>query len=166
MRFLLLTILLLPAIVSAQGESLIVGDRTIQYDNVHEGETAKLFYQGETMVASEHADITIVYENDRAVLQAFDTDDDGTLDAFVELDNEANIESVTGPGADTFARPETVEFEASLESDETDEEDLVGSLDSITIPRHGLPWFLILLLLVIGGFGYWYLKLKKQNSEN
>jgi hypothetical protein len=133
---------------------------------VHEGETVTLYYEGETLVASEQPGLTQVFRDDRAVLQAIDTTGDGTPDTFLTLDTEANITDVTGVGADQFTDPEPADFDELLAEagggSAAAEEDLVGPLDSIDIPKSGgFPWWIILLLL-IGGGGYWFYRKKNR----
>lgn len=159
-------ILLLPLVTLAQAGELNIGESRVYYDSSSSTEAGTLYYQSDNLVASEHGGITLVYENDVVVLEAHDTDGDGKLDAFLEL-NDDEVTSMTGEGASVFERPETVEFEELLAeggSEAATQDDLVGSLDSITIPGGGgFPWWII-LLLAIGG-GYWFYK-KRQEKED
>ena len=169
MKKIFLTILLLPLVSLAQAGELNVGDKNVAYDSVSEKEAVTLYYQGETLVASESDGVTLVYENDVLALEAHDTDGDGKLDAFLTLDSNEEVTSMTGEGVSAFERPETVEFEdliAEGGSEAAAEEDLVGSLDSITIPGSGLPWLpiIIVLLAAVGGYRF-YKKRKMAETE-
>ena len=121
-------------------------------------------------MASESDGVTLVYENDGVILEAHDTDGDGKLDAFLTLDNNEEVTSIIGEGAGAFERPEVVEFEDLVAeeggSEAAAEEDLVGSLDSITIPGSGLPWLpiIIVLLAAVGGYRF-YKKRKMAETE-
>jgi len=109
MKKIFLTILLLPLVSLAQAGNLVVGDKNVAYDSVSEKEVATLYYQGETLVASESDGVVVVYENDQVVLEAHDTDGDGELDAFLTLGNDGEVMKTEGDGAEVFRRPETVE---------------------------------------------------------
>ena len=152
MKKLFLLTLLLPLLTFAQTESnLVIGSTPVQYDSKTETVEGTYYYRNESLVASEHEGISIVYEFESAVLEAHDTDGDGVLDTFLKLDKFNEIKSVEGSGVSEFERPESVEFSNLLE-DDTDnneaatQEDLVGDLSSIKI---NLPLLLIMILVLL-----------------
>lgn len=163
MKKIILILALFPVFLFAEGGVLTVGEETVSYDTVFPTETGTLYYSDETLVASEHDAVTLIYKDDIAVLEAHDTDSDGNLDTFITLDSNGNTTNISGPGADTFTRPETVEFSTLLADRGADntQEDLVGNLDSIDIPRyHNYTLYVILILLSVGGF-WWYRRKRK-----
>lgn len=176
MRKLIFVLLLLPLVTLAQaGGELTVGEQTITYDSQVKSEAGVLYFLGDDLVASEQGVVTLVYENDEVVLEAHDTDGDGQLDAFIALDGQGEVVEITGDRADAFVRPEVVEFTDLLKRSEevgggsgastsSTDEDLVGDLDSITIPRYHnyVQWALFILL--VGGGVWWYRK-KKRGKE-
>lgn len=165
MKKIILILALIPILTFAESGVLTLGKETVSYDAVFSTETGTLYYTGDTLVASEHKKVTILYKNDLPILEAHDTNNDGVADTFITLDSDGNTIDTTGPGADTFIRPETVEFSTLIADKNTDytdasEEDLVGSLDSITIPRYrNFTLYVIILLLLTGGY-YWYRRRK------
>jgi hypothetical protein len=169
MKKILLAVLFLPFFTLAQTGELFVGDQTIVYDARSEQEFGTLYFLNEQLVASQHETVTIIYEDDRAVLEAFDTNADGALDVFVALDTEDEVISITGERASYVERPVIREFADRLATDVSEQrgtEDLVGSLDAITIPGQGVPVLPTLLLLGVLGGGYWgYKKYKQFTAE-
>lgn len=173
MKKVIFAILLFPIFVFAQ-ETLKVGERTVSYDARSETEVGVLYYQGDVLVASEHEAVTLVYENEQLVLEAHDTDGDGTLDAFVTFDADEAVVEIAGEGATVFERPEVKELAELMvaegeggagSADAPAEEDLVGSLDSIKIPGQGIPMMTIILWLAIIGGGYWYYRKRQEKAE-
>lgn len=168
MKTFVFAILPLPLLVFAQ-ETLTVGEETISYDTRTETEVGVLYHQGDILMASEHTGVTLVYENEQVVLAAYDTDADGTLDAFVAFDETEAMTGITGDGASAFEQPEVKEFsdlmaERGAGGAGAPDEDLVGPLDSITIPGQGVPVATIILWLVIIAAGYWVYKKKKDKA--
>ena len=112
MRFLFLLIFLIPLTLNAQSAGTItIGERTVNYDSMIESGGSNLYYQDDTLVASEHGSSAFVYENDVAVLEAHDTDGDGSYDTFLTLDASGEMLGVTGSGADRFTRAEPTTLE-------------------------------------------------------
>jgi len=169
MRILIFTILLLPLMTFAQeGGILQIGGTSVNYTSQLEAEGAILYYQDDTLVASEHGGISLVYENDKVVLEGHDTDGDGAPDTFLTLDQNEEIAEVEGLSADKFERVVTTDFDPGSSgidspSAAAQDADLVGSIDRITIPGGGLPWFVWLLvaLLLAAGGGYWWYRTRK-----
>lgn len=168
MKKIFLLLLLLPVVTIAQGGDLEVNGETFLYDSIVEKDTLSLYYQGETLVASTHEGITLIYKNDQVVLEAHDTDKNGELDAFLTLDSNGEVMKIEGRGAEIFERPEIVEVDELIASgggsEAAAQEDLVGSLDSIKIPGGGVPLATIILWLAIIGGGYWFYRKKKESS--
>ena len=166
MKKLILILALFPTLLFAESGTLTLDNKTINYDSTISNEVGTLYYAGETLVASEHETVTILYENDLPVLEAHDTDNDGTPDTFLTLDAEEEIVNITGSGADVFTRPAVVEFSTDMNQDNADsiEEDLVGSLDSITIPKYRNYTLYIIIILLLAG-GYWWYRKRKRNSK-
>lgn len=167
--FFVFVVMLLPMLTLAQGGELTVGERTVTYDASIITETGILYYQGDEMVASEREGMTLLYEDSMPILEAHDTNNDGTLDTFVTLDANEDMVEVTGEGAEMFTRPEAVEFAVLQEvgggeAAAHDEEDLVGSLDSITIPKYQ-NYALYAWVLILAGGGYWYYRRKKRTRD-
>jgi LPXTG-motif cell wall-anchored protein len=163
MKKIILIIILFPLFLFADSDLLTVGEETVSYETVFSTETGTLYYKDEKLVASEHEAVTLIYKDDLPVFEAHDTDGDGTLDTFITLDSNENITNISGPGAKTFTRPETVEFSTLLSERGTDniQEDLVGNLDSIDIPRyHNYTLYVIIILLIAGAF-WWYRRKRK-----
>jgi len=153
-----------PLLLFAQTESILhIGAQTITYDKEAKVGEVTLYYQADTLVASQQADVWIMYKDDQAVLEAYDTNTDGTPDTFVTLSKEGEVQAVTGEGATELERPVVVPFDDLL-SKETGttgtEEDLVGDISSITIPSYHNYTLYTLVLLVLGG-GYWWYKKRK-----
>ncbi len=166
MKRIIFTILLLPLLTFAQTDGeLTIGSKTVSYDTTTEVNGGMLYYQGDDLVASTHGKVALVYQEGQAVLEAHDTNDDGVFDAFLTLDSEGAVTKMEGEGASVFTRPEVVEF-ADLrayeekESAAANEEDLVGSLDSITIPGYHNYLLYVFIALLISG-GYWYYRKRK-----
>lgn len=158
-------IALIPFFAFAQAGELEVGEHTISYDSATTSEAGTLYYSGDTLVASQHPTTILVYENEQVVLEAHDTNADGELDTFVQLDTEEAIMNVTGEGAEALARPTAISLN-ELMSEDTDEtgtlDDLVTNLDSITIPRyHNYTLYGFVIILIGGGF-WWYRRQKRS----
>ncbi len=158
--------LLLPLLTFAQADGeLTIGDKSVSYDTTTEVSGGMLYYQGEDLVASTLGKVALVYQDGQAVLEAHDTNDDGVLDTFLTLDREGAVTKMEGEGSSVFTRPEVVEF-ADLrayeekESAAANEDDPVGSLDSITIPSYHNYTLYVFILFLIGG-GYWYYRKRK-----
>jgi len=172
MKRLFIVLLAVPLLVSAQtGGETTVGDMVVQYDSSAEKDSGVLYYASDSLVLSEHDGVTLVYQDGTVVLEAHDTDDDGTLDAYLTLDENGEVLAMAGPGVAFFERPSTVEFEELLgvemiTNDSTaSNQDLVGSLDAITIPRyHNWSLYVVGLLFLIGGGFWWTRRTKKDNS--
>lgn len=169
MKKIIFTLLLTPVLLFAQeSSSLTIGDRTIEYERSSQFDGSTYYYIGTDLVASEHDGVSLVYESDAVVLEAHDTDNDGTPDTFLEIDTAGEVKSVTGQGSEAFVRPETIEFVELLEGEGSgsfaaapDNADLVGSLDSIKIPKYH-NWKLYgLIIVLIGGGVWWYRKKRK-----
>lgn len=169
MKKIFLLLLLLPVVALAQGGELEVGGETFLYDSIVEKDALSLYYQGETLVASTHEGITLVYKDDQVVLEAHDTEGNGELDTFLTLDSNGEVVKIEGDGAEAFERPEIVELNELIAngggSEAAAQEDLVGSLDSIKIPGGGIPFGTIVLWLTIVGGGYWFYRKKKAKAE-
>lgn len=165
MKQIFILLMFLPFIAFAQVGEVVVGDMTVSYDTEVQKEGGTLYYFEDLLVASVHDGVTLVYENELAVLEAHDTDDDGTLDAYLTLDENGEVSATVGPGAAFFERPAPVEFDELLgeeiggDGSAAGNQDLVGSLDSITIPKYH-NWLLygFIALLVAGGGFWWHRK--------
>jgi hypothetical protein len=169
MKQLFIVCLLAPCLAFAQAGEVVVGDLTVQYDAVVEKNDVLLYYSADTLVLSEHESTTLVYKNDELVLEAHDTDGDGVLDAYLTVDQSGEVSAMTGPGVTFFERAAPVEFNELLSQEVVDgggdtEADLVGSLDSITIPKYH-NWLLYGFgaLVVVGG-GVWVYRKKKKGE--
>ena len=171
MKKILFALLLLPLLTFAQeGGELTIGERTVAYTNSTENELGTYYYADDSLVASVHEKVSLVYENDIAVLEAHDTNGDGTLDAFLSLDSEGEVTEMTGEGASIFERPETVEFADLMAADgggsevSDSDEDLVGDLDSITIPgNHNYTFYIFTVIFI--GVAYWWYRRKKVGDD-
>ena len=161
MRWLLLCLCIVIAPLSTSAESLSVGDTNVQYDTVSEVDTTTLYYQKDALVASESGEIIVIYKNERAVMEAHDTNADGSPDTFITLDATDSVQDVSGTGATELIPPPVTEFTDLLAGEVVEQdalEDLVGSLESITVPKHrSYGLYLFFLLLVAGGW-WWYKK--------
>lgn len=167
--------LLVPVLSFAQdGGELLAGEQMVVYDNATTTDAGTLFYQDNNLVASEHQGVTLLYQDDQVTLEAHDMNGDGALDAFLTLNAEGEVVDITGEGASVFERPDTVEFAELLareggagEASATDEEeDLVGSLDSITIPDGAGSWLVPVFILVTIVAGWWYFKGRKKFEQD
>ncbi len=169
MKLFLFTLLLLPVLTFAQeGGQVTIGDRTVAYDSSEVRDGNAYYFNGADLVASEHPGSAFVYVNDQAVLEAHDTTGDGSVDTFVSLDTNGQQTSVTGEGVDKFTKGEPTEFADLVAekggSEAAAQDDLVGSLDRITIPGGGIPaWTYILWIVILGG-GYWLYKKRKNET--
>jgi hypothetical protein len=175
MKYLFFSILLLPIVSFAQSSSeLVVGEQSVSYDGTTTTDTGTLYYQENTLVASEHQGVTLLYQDEQVTLEAHDTDGDGALDVFLTLGAEGEVVDTSGEGASMFERPETVEFAEFLASEggggfaaaPTAEEDLVGSLDSITIPSGAGSWLVPVFILAAIVAGWWYFRGRKKFDED
>ena len=169
MKKIILTLLLLPLLTFAQaGGEFSVGGETIPYDITKQIESGVLFYSEDILVASEHGAVMFVYQNDKAILEAHDISGDGEYDTFLTIGATGEVTKMEGEGMSAFERPEPVEFADLLEASEgaaTIDDDLVGSLDSITIPGSGNAiWFPIFLVVAIVT-GWWYFRGKNKDDE-
>ncbi|MFT5037348.1 MAG: hypothetical protein ACI9VM_000927 [Candidatus Azotimanducaceae bacterium] len=175
MRFLILTIALLPLMTFAQeGGTLQIGSASISYDRQSVVDTSVLYYKGTALVASTHdanndgvIDGWLQYQDDFLTVEAHDTIGDGEPDAFVYLDQNEVVTTIEGsPSA--WEKPDVVQFNPEGSDSSGSEasaapDDLVGSLDAIKIPGGGLPFGTILVwLLILGGGGYWYYSKRKK----
>lgn len=170
MKKVIFIVVLMPLFALAQGGELVVGERTVSYDSSTSTDAGTLYYAGDNMVASENGAVMLVFENDQLILEAHDTNGDGVLDAFLTLDSSDEVVSMTGEGASVFERPEVKEFSELMaergagSAGAPDEQDLVGSVDSISIPRYQ-NYTLYLWLVLIAGGGYWYYRKRQQKGE-
>lgn len=171
MKKILITLLLFPLLTFAQtGGELSVGEQTITYDTSTEIDSGVLFYLEDVLVASEHGVVMLVYQDDQVVLEAHDISGDGEYDTFLTLNEAGEVTKMEGEGVSAFERPEPVEFDDLLAESGgageagTPDEDLVGSLDSITIPGSGKAfWFPIFLVISIVA-GWWYFRGKNKDE--
>jgi len=173
MKKILFTLLLLPLITFAQADKLILGEMVVEYDSVVEKEGLILYYLGDSMVASEHGDLWVAYEDNIDVIEAYDTDDDGKPDTFVTLNSVGEVKEVAGVEADNFMVPDVVEFDELMKEEEevrrndgseapiVPSENLVDNLDSITIPKyHNYTLYGFFVVLLAGGV--WWFKNKRK----
>ncbi len=165
MKKIFLLILAIPFLALAQGPGeLKVDNKTVHYESSIETEVGTLYYVGDTLVASKDDTMTILYKNDTPTFEAHDTNGDGKADVFFTLDKNEKVLKITGESANSFKRPNVLELNQLLSKDSntTETEDLVGSLDSITIPG-GTNWTLwIILAILFGGTILWYFKIYKK----
>ena len=167
MKKIFFTILLLPLLSFAQeGGEITIGEQTVVYDQMEVTEAATYYYSENNLVASEHGAISFVYENDAAVLEAHDTDGDGTLDAFIKLSADAQEVEVTGAGANAFQTEEPVEF-ADLVAERGGSEaaaptdSLVENIDAIKIPSYH-NWKLYIITVIFIAAAYWWHRRKNK----
>jgi hypothetical protein len=100
------------------------------------------------------------------VLEAHDISGDGEFDTFLTLDENEAVVKLEGEQQSAFERPAVVEFDELLANDDTaeDDEDLVGDLDSITIPGSGNGvWFLVFFAVFIFA-SWWYFRNRKDDE--
>jgi len=161
MKNIFFILLLLPLITFAQERgSLTIGKITVSYDRMEQSDDTTYYFIDDTLIASEHGNASFLYKNDQATFEAHDTNGDGELDAFLRLDSDAMVTEITGEGASVFERNEPKEFESKSFSSNQDNDDLVGDLSSIKIPKY-YNWKLYgLIVLLIGGGTWWYRKKK------
>ncbi|MCD5381524.1 MAG: hypothetical protein LR008_03040, partial [Candidatus Pacebacteria bacterium] len=154
-----------PLLASAQAGELIFGEMIVEYESVVEKDGVALYYQGESMVVSDHGDLWVVYKGDEEVLEAYDTTNDGRPDTYVTLNSAGEVEEIVGAGADSFSAPAVIEFsellkeveeEGGVEEASVPEDDLVGDLDSIKIPKYHNYGFYVFTIVFIAGAYWWY----------
>jgi len=154
------------------GGELVLGESTITYDEVDNSEGVEYYYKDDSLVASKHENIWLVYEKDAVIYEAHDTNNDGDPDVFFKLDSNENVVDITGESADQFERPEVKEFSDLLSEAndvegesfiEGNTEDLVGDMSSIKIPKYHNYTLYVFILLLLGGGYWWYRKKQKEN---
>lgn len=164
----LVCILFIPAALFAETLSLGEGG-TVTYNTSKEVENTLLYYQNDVLVASAHDtdinnrfDVWITYRNEEAFLEAHDTDGNDTPDTFFELTQNEKVSRMYGSGATSFEKPKEVTFDSRIaQSDETNEEDLVGDLSSITLPGDG-SGFIWLVIILAGAAGVYWWKYRRK----
>lgn len=172
MKKILLTLLMFPLLVSAQAGELVLGEMTVEYETVVEKDSSTLYFVGDEMVVSDHGDLWVVYKDGEDILEAYDTTHDGEPDTFITLSSTGEVMGVTGFGADRFTIPEVVEFDELLsemeeggsEASTLEDEDLVGSLGSIKIPKYHNYGFYAFTIIFITAAYWWYRR--KNGDEN
>ena len=168
MKKLLLGILVLPLLVLAEEGELRVGGEVIAYDESSLTESGVLYYFNDELVASEHGAVLLVYKDDQVVMEAHDITGDGEFSTILTLDQSGAVVEVKGDGAEQFERPEVVELEELLAVDGgagAPDDDLVGDLSSITIPKYRNYTFYIMTIVLLGS-AYWWHRRKNGKEED
>jgi hypothetical protein len=150
----------------AIGGSLDIAGDTVLYDVTTSTEGGTFYFAEDELVISSHGSLLLLYKNGLPTLEAHDTNNDGTPDTYITLTPEGDVTGITGDATETFTRPPQVDL-ATLIADgegkrlpDHSTEDLVGSLDSITVPRYH-NYILYGFLIILSGGGYWWYRRRK-----
>lgn len=168
MKYLLFVFLLIPLGALAETKSLDVYEQTIVYDSIHETDFGTLYYLETQLAASVTDGITIIYDEDQAVLEIHDKDNNGLPESVFKLTGDLVTEQ-SGTKIDELNKIETPEFDLLIEAESRQsnqgssatDEDYVGSLERITIPGGGSYTWLLILLIAGAAVIIWRYKNKK-----
>jgi|GEM_PF-1780178 len=163
-------LILLPFTLSAQEKDTIsVGEENVAYTEMIEESGISYYYDEDVLVVSEHNNkIWLVYRANGTILEAHDTNSDGTPDVFFELNAEEEVVSSSGEGVSQFERPEITTFESLIDKEGAgSDEDLAGDLSEITIPGGTSKTliFALIIFVLVAGYVVWSRKQKVEEKE-